>query len=360
MPKKQARSTWGTKRKSGNNSWELRYTVNGVRRAEYFRGTSKEADRRLAELRIQYEGISEESLTLATFWSAYYEKELDEKAPQTQSEYRRVWKNDIEPMFGDKKLDAISPREIQTWLDGMTKSKAKHSKAVLSSMLSRAFALDLVDDNVCQRRYRMPKNNGRMRSHDVYTDEEMQEIFYACTEEVWEPAFILAAFGGASREESMGVKVSEISFDNGFAIIPIQRGVQRVDGRVIVNERTKNEYRERVLVIPKPYSWRLRQIVDEKLSNGDTWLMDDGFGNVLCPNNICQGVYKRWFIGKPYRYVTFGNLRKSYATAMQTKGMDNLGLSNMLGHSQLSTTYRHYDQPTIEQKMRQINRLDNN
>lgn len=346
-----ARSSWGSLRPKSKGVWELRYTVGSHQRSETIRGTKKQAERRLSELRIKYEN----KLTMPTttqFWKNWYVSYMDSTlAPQTRSEYRRTWSNDIQPIFGDLLLYEITPRMVQDWLTPMTKSKAKHCKACLSSILSRAFALDFIDDNVAQRRYVMPTTTGRSRSMDTYTLPEMVEIFNACHGEIWEPAFILAAFGGASREESMSPRLSEIQFDaEGNATVPILRGIQRLDGKIVVTEKLKNKYRERNIVIVPPFSYRLREIVYDYMNRGYIWLMDDGMGNVLCPNNVCQGTYKRWFIGKPYRYVTFGNLRKSFATSMVANGMDGLAIANILGHSQLTTTHQHYNNLQEDQK----------
>lgn len=242
----------------------------------------------------------------------------------------------------------------------VVKGKATHSKATLSSILSRAFALGLIDDNPAQRRFVMPKTAARKRSADKYTQDELDVIFKDCRGEIWEPAFILAAFGGASREKAMSPLLDEITFLNSFAVIPIVRGVQRVSREVIVTEKPKNKYRERTLLIRPPYSFRLKEIADEYKERGYKWLMDDGLGGVLCPNRMADGAYKRWFLDKPHRYVLFGNLRKSCGTALSAAGMDGLAISDMLGHNQLNTTYAHYDQMSIEQKMGLIMRVMGN
>lgn len=281
-------------------------------------------------------------------------------APSTIDGYKRVYAHDVAPLFGNTPLKEISARKIQEWLLSMPKATAKHAKAVLSSILSRAFAIDLVDDNVAQRRYRYPQQAKRDRSAATYTQIEMDEIFRSCHGEIWEPAFILSAFGGASREEAMSPRLDEITWEGPYAVIPIVRGIQRINRQIVIHEKPKNKYREREIIIAPPYSLRLREIVNEYRSFGYTWLMDDGFGNVLCPNNIANGSYKRWFINKPYRYIPFGNLRKSYAAAMNAKGVDGMAISNMLGHNQLSTTYAHYDQLKRDQKIQILNNLMGN
>ena len=47
-----SRSTFGSIRKRGDNCWELRWTVKGKRYSENVRGTKKQAETRLAEIRL--------------------------------------------------------------------------------------------------------------------------------------------------------------------------------------------------------------------------------------------------------------------------------------------------------------------
>lgn len=354
MPKKQARSTWGSKRKRGENYWELRYSVGKERCNESFRGTAKEADRRLAELRIRYEG-ADEQLTLSQFWRIIYEPEMPIRlAESTIPGYTRVWYKDIEPTFGDTLLSDISPRSIQEWLSPMTRGKAKHAKAVLSAILSRAFAMEYIDDNPAQRRYVMPKLQAPgQRSKDIMTLPQLVDVFEAGRGQSWEAAYILAAFGGASREESMSPKPSEIQRVGEYAVVPIVRGVQRLEREVKVLEWTKNEHRQRDLIIPPPYSHRLLELAQEAESRGDEWLTDDGFGWPIDPNLIADR-FKKWFIGKPYKFVPFGNLRNSYGTVMETLGIDSMMVSKIMGHSQPTTFYKNYFRPSTADKMKAI------
>lgn len=323
---------------------------------EELRGTAKEADRRLAELRIKYEGATDH-MTLDQFWTSYYAPEMDERlAASTTPGYRRVYNVDIKPRFGDTPMDDIKPRDIQEWISVMTNGKAKAAKRILSAILGRAFALGYVDDNVAQRRFVYPKAKAKgQRSKEVFGLAELDGVFREAKGEVWEGAYILAAFGGASREEACGVKLDEISFAQGYAIVPIVRGVQRLDSEVKVLDWTKNEHRQRDLVIPPPYSMRLRELVAERKRDGDVWIADDGMGGPMNPNTMAKR-YRDWFAIHPYKYVPFGNLRNSYGTMMESLGVDGMMVSKLLGHSQPSTFYKHYFRPSTEDKLDAINR----
>lgn len=350
-----ARSTWGhidEKKKGPDGIYLIRYTVGGKKKSETVRGSLSDAERRRAELRIKYEGVTTE-ITLAQFWKTVYLPEIQQElAPSSVAGYCQNWTHDIAPAFGSMLLRDITPLAIQSWLSEMPRGTAKHAKSVLSAMLSRALALEMVDDNAAQRRFVMPREgSGRKRTRDIYSKDELDEIFGLCGGEPFEAPFILAAFGGASREEAMSPLADEVEDMDGFAVVPIVRGVQRLGGEVVVTEKPKNRFREDFAVVPPPYSHRLFELRDEALARGDAWLTDDGFGNPVDPNTMANSQWKRWFLDKPMRYIPFSNLRNSYATWVHAEGLDGLMASKMMRHSQPGTTYRDYDRPSPEQKI---------
>lgn len=59
-----ARSSWGSKHQKSKGVWELRYTVAGKPKSETLRGTAKDTDRPLGELRLRYEGATADPRTI--------------------------------------------------------------------------------------------------------------------------------------------------------------------------------------------------------------------------------------------------------------------------------------------------------
>lgn len=357
-----ARSTWGSIRKRGKDYYEIRYTVEGRQCSEYFHGTLAQAERRKAELRIEYEDCLGANLKVRTYWRLDFWPACESLAPSTKHEYERVYRKDIEPKWGDRVMRSIKAAEVQEWLSGMTYGKARSARAVMRAMFNAAANGEKIDRNVMSRKFKMPKKRAPGgRSRDVYNADELDLIFEECEGELWEPAYILAAFGSAAREEAMSPLLDEIEFPEFsgeiWAVVPIRRGVQRLAGEVLVLEYTKTEYRERSLVVPPPYSLRLREIVEDKVEAGDAWLMDDGFGWPMCPNNMATA-YKRWFLGRAMPYAPFSNLRNSYSTMMHAKGIDLLMVSKIMGHSQPVTTYTSYDRPSVSEFVQVIRRAN--
>ena len=348
-----ARSAWGSIRPRGKGVWQIRYTVGGRPASETVRGTKRDAERRRAELWVKY-GDKEAPMDLLEFWVGTYEPWMRETlAPKTCENYLSIWKAHILPEFGHVTLRDIRSSDVQRWLLEKTHATARHAKAALSSILSRALVLDLVDDNVAQRRFQMPsKDTSRRVDKSVYKKHELEEIAAACKGEMWE-GFLLAAFGGGQRSEVCGVRLDEIEEVDGYAVAPVNRSVHYAEREVKIKDSAKNEYRETFLIVAPPHSGRVFEIRDEGLSRGDEWLCDDGFGNPTNPAWVSEA-YKRWFATQPYKYLPFLNLRPSYATWMRDEGHNADDVSSLMRHASTDMLKKVYDRPDAKGLIKRI------
>lgn len=347
-----ARSSWGSIRPRGKGVWQIRYTVGGKPRSETVRGAKRSAEKRKAELFLEY-GDRAAPMRLSEFYDRFFRPWMEsELAPKTAESYDSQWRNHIKGDFGDMMLEDIKPRGIQDWLLAMTYSVAKHAKVVLSSIMARAFALELIDDNPAHRKFQMPdKATSRRISDDVYTHDELDRLAEACKGEPWEGCFIFAAFGGGQRSETCGIRLDEVEEIEGCAVAPVRRGVHYIDGEVVIWNHAKNEYREEFIVVTPPHAKRALEFVQEAIGNGDIWLCDDGFGQPMNPMTMTQN-YQRWFARQPFRYIPFKNLRPSYATWMRDEGYSVDDVSRLLRHSTDAMLKRIYDRPRAESLVR--------
>lgn len=338
------RSSWGSIRNRGRNIWQIRYTVGGRPRSETVRGIKSKAEKRLAELRVMYEG-RQAPMTLKQFWAEIFVPWMDgELALKTRETYHCQWDNHIKQVFGDRFLDEIRSSDIQKWLLTMTYQTAKHSKAVLSSIFSRACALDLVESNVVHRKFQMPpRDTSTVKDKSIYTLEELEDLSTLCKGEVWELAFLFAAFGGGQRSEVCGIKLEEIENVDGYAVAPIKRAVHYSNKEIKIEPHAKNEYRETFVIVAPPHAGRIFEVIKDYLAQGHVWLCDDGFGQPMNPMMVTK-TYSRWFKTQSVRYIPFMNLRPSYATWMRDIYGDEV-VSKLLRHSSVEMLKQVYDRP---------------
>lgn len=348
-----ARSTFGSVRERSKGVWQLRYNASGKACSETVRGSRKDAERRLAELQVQYSDIplASAEMTVAVFWNAVCEQALKERVQATTlSGYASMYNNHILPNFGDVPISQVTYPQVQKLLSSLSYGSARSCKRVLSVIWTEAEKHNLIDINIMRKKYVMPKKSGGVKrevNDDVYSMDELNYIFNACRGEFWEPAYIMSAFGGMRREEAAGIKVGEIDYAEGVAICQIARTVVRISGLTIVKDEAKTDASKRVVTIIEPYASRLIELQAEAYDEGFTWMMDDGFGEVLNPERI-SNTFKRWIDAQGLRYIPWKNLRNSYATALHEQGVDLSMIAKMLGHKTMHVTYRHYDKPKID------------
>jgi len=103
------RSSWGTIRERQKGVWQLRYIVDGEEQSETVRGTRKQAEDRLASLRIQYAGFTEAAseITLGAFWRDYFLESTKDLAQSTQRGYRDTYACHIAPKFGSRIMSRV-------------------------------------------------------------------------------------------------------------------------------------------------------------------------------------------------------------------------------------------------------------
>lgn len=73
----------------------------------------------------------------------------------------------------------------------------------------------------------------------------------------------------------------------------------------------------------------------------------------------CLGKYKRLLAQASLRDFTFHALRHTFATRCIESGFDVKSLSEILGHASVNITLQRYVHPSMEQKQRQMNLLEN-
>lgn len=357
-------STWGNITKRKNGTYRLRYPIaydaeTGKRiiASETIHGTKKEAETRLAELRIQY-ACDEHlplSLTVETFWVRHYFPYIQKTlAPSTVRGYASSYECHIKPTWGKFAMEDISVSAMKNWLQSMTYGAAKKQLSTMRAMFNYAEDEELIKRNVMNRRFRLPsKNTARKNNDQIHDKETLDAILEDCRDEFWEAGFIVSAFGGLRREEAFGIKKNEIIFNGDHAIVPVNRTVQRISGRIVISDEeetspeTKTPESKRLAVIVHPYAQRLKEIMDDPEREGDIWMLDDGFGEPIDPERAAKA-YMRWYLYKPYCYIPWKNLRSSYATMLHQQCVPIETIAKLLGHTNVSTTYKYYEKPNVE------------
>lgn len=361
------RSSWGSNSPARRKGYRvLRYWADthdgtGYRRhCETYRGSKRDGDRRLAEIRV----LHADDRPVPTLGQAYdlwfmpdMRRRLDEylrdprpgkrgelMKPGTFKQAESTWRNHVGPALSGVPVGDIRYADVQDLLDGKTEQTAQRCKSMIRGILRMCVLNGAVESNVCDNSFRMPSRSEK-RDDGIWTLEELDEALWPA---VWgrpcEPAFIMCAFASCRTGEAMSPMISEIErVEVGgvvMASVPILRQVSN-GGVVSASGDLKNRWSPRPVVVPPPWSERVLQLRDEGAARGEVWLSDNGFGDPLNQNRMRYDFDRALdAAGIPRRQ--FRALRRSWRSWIATMGISPEILEKMMGHVGDGTTGRHY------------------
>ena len=165
-----------------------------------------------------------------------------------------------------------------------------------------------------------------------------------------------ALFTGVRIGELCGLRWEDIDFENGY--VHIRRTVERIADlesksrktKIIITE-PKTENAERIIPLPSCLLEYIRQF---RLS-GEKYLLTSTHRPT--EPRVYYAKYKKFLRKNNLGKFTFHELRHTFATHCVEMGFDVKSLSEILGHSNVTTTMNLYVHPTMQMKKRQMEML---
>ena len=377
MPRKrrQTRAAWASIAQVDESRWRIRFwgtDAGGTyrRMSRTVRGSRMDAERVRSELMLEH---SEDAPcpTVAQAWERWVLPDLERRVEgedisvRTMTAYRRAWDADVSPRWGAVQCDAVRPLDVQQWLLELGLSQAKRALQILTLVLDYAVRYELTGHNAARERYIMPsKATVRQRDKGVWTLDELGEVWRAVRSNArWmEPAFLIAAFGGARVSESVGPLAGEIermdvdvALPAGrleymdvdgvpLALVPIVRQVTKETG---VSDRLKTEGSRRTAIVPGRAALAL---MDAAAALPADWpLTHDGAGGWTSRDRLNRAWRNDVLPALPedQRHI-FQNLRNSWQTNCRwTLGMPPYYVEALMGHVGKGVTGTYYDRPQV-------------
>lgn len=358
MPKRKRRRSWGSIDSMTKTKHVLRYMANtpeGRKRvSRTFNGTYREACFELSRLEVEHSD-DRPVPTVGEAYRMWYVPWLDRRVADgrtkdnTRRAYTICWDNVVAPEWADVPVDSIQPERAQRWLLTLSVGNANHAIVVLRKVLDFALQYELVESNKFRLPYEMPTRKATVRRSGTYDLKRAESVLERLRGSIAEPAYILAAFGGARPGESLGVRSTEVSLVEShgikLVIVPIVRRMEKTGDLPMPDGDLKNPQSVRTAVIPEPYGIRLHGIALQRIADGSEWLSDRGDG---LPLNI-NGLKRAWEAEAGEDAVPFANLRNSWRTFAQYEwGVDFDTLEFLMGHVIPGVTGKHYLRPTVD------------
>lgn len=195
----------------------------------------------------------------------------------------------------------------------------------------------------------------------VLSREETQLLSSYCQSNVNSEtlAIYLSMYTGMRLGEICGLKWEDIDFDKG--LIYVSRTVQRIENENNEESKTckmvfepKTQSSKRIIVMADFLNEYLRAYKFFIRYQSDHYIISNSL-EIPEPRNI-QRKFKR-ICKKLDIDLNFHSLRHSFATNCISYGVDMKALSEILGHSSISTTMNLYVHPSLEYKREQMNKI---
>jgi len=352
MPRRK-RSAWASITKVDDATYRIRYwgkDAKGTYRrlSRTVRGSRKDAERVRAELMLAHSDDAP-CPTVGYVWRTYALSDMErmvedgDMAPLTKRTHETAWRLHVAPRWDDVPCDAVRPLHIQQWISGLGYSQAQTGCSVLTRIMDYAVRYELVAHNPMRERYLMPsKSTVERQDKGIWTLQELRGVWARVRGLWWEPAFILAAFGGCRLGESMSPLARDVEGRDvdgvPVALVPIT-GQVAASGTEVVRTKTKQSVRT-VVIVGRP-ALRLREIA---ASIPPDWpLTNDGMGGHQRQSRLKES-WRQMRMEHQYR-----NLRNGWQTWMRwDMKVEPRFIESMMGHKLPGVTGAHYDRPTPE------------
>lgn len=358
MPRNRRRSSWGSAVEVRRGVWRLRWWQDGKRCSETVEGTRRQADRRLAELRVAVGESSGGTMTLRAAYEKWWLPDARDRvadgsyAKNSLKTAQSLWSVHVEPRWGSVAVGQIRPQAVQEWLLTLTSQTAAKSRSLMRQVLDFCVLYEALGTNQLEKRYRMPKADATVKDMDkgIYSLEELGAVARAVRGLPIEGAVLLAAFGSARVGESLGLMANEVRLTESMglpvAVAPVVRQVDNRTGEP--TEALKTPQSRRPLVVPGPLGVRLARVAEEAAARGDVWLVDDGLGRPY-RQRVYNLAFDRAMKAAGVPRHSPGRLRNSWQTYMHWDlGVPSEVIEKLMGHKGKTITEQHYDLPDEE------------
>lgn len=285
--------------------------------------------------------------TLGQHLTAWLERrERDGMRPSTARMYRRYIEQDISPAIGAIKVAELRRHHVdgfvqQLQADGRGVPTIHRIHATLSSALSAAERLDLVDSNVAAK-IALPKaKHVRMI---IWEPGQVTAFLDSIDQHRLSALFELAVFTGLRRGELAGLRWVDVDLPKRELTVRQQR--VQLGGEVVVGAVKTNSGQDRRVALADGavgavIAWQMQQAA-ERRAWGEAW-QDSGYvftredGSPLRPETISD-VFKAAVTRAGLPPASFHSLRHVHASLMLASGVSLAIVSKRLGHSTITIT----------------------
>ena len=297
--------------------------------------------------------------SLGEYLDSWFEIQSQSKWEFKTSEHNALDINRyIKPVLGQIRIDLLTPEIItKAYAEirkahNLSESSMLHVHAVLKSALKRAIMMKKIIVNPMDGVEAPRPRLGKMR---VLSGKEMQTLLQAITSEPveWRAMWQVTLLTGLRQGEVLGLTWDNVDLSTGE--IRVVQQLQRQTNRGLVIKNLKTDIDSRTIILTKENISELRKWKIEQSAlklQLHSWgehdlVFTNSVGKALEPRRTAR-MWADLLNRSGIEHIKLHGARHSFATWAIQNGIDVKVVSHYLGHKDLRTTLKIYQQITSE------------
>ena len=327
--------------------------------------TPKQVEKELNRQAVMFEeacmrGFQSKAVKFETFAEEWFEEYAKPNLRNTTYERLLQLRKRVYAAIGHLRMDKISPRQIQAFMNALSKEGAnertgkplapktiRHNLSFISDVFSYAVKMGVVSENPCTK-VTIPK--GEVKEKQIYSQEELELLLNKLIDEPtkYRAFFYLISYTGLRRSEMLGLEWKDIDFEHN--VISVRRTSNYTAERGTYTDTTKTKRSQRALKISPFIMNILKQLKEEQdeeaLRLGSKWVDTDRlfvkWNGEEMNNQTPYGWLKEFCEKNDLPFYGLHSFRHFAASALISAGLDVTTVSGALGHSNYVTTLNVY------------------
>ena len=330
-----SRSQFGTIQQVKPDKYRIFWQQGGRKRSETVHGSREDAEIALARHKIDAKGAVSD-VRMSDYWKIAVEPTFWSLSERTEYDYRRLWRVELEPRFGNSRFSELNWRFVERNLQEIASPAVQRDCCrLLKKVCNLAVRDGLLLVNPVDRSIRLKPH--RKREKVVYTPSELPEIFERGMRYKHFYCVLLEIGGGLRHEEACAVTQGDLEpFEQGgrrYVAVKVDKALTSVGGKKVLKD-VKNGFSVREAVIGEPFASRLLSIAD-RLPAADPMTYQAN------PITISRN-WKRYCANNGIRHAPFSDMRTMFSTLHAEAGSIDSLVSLAMGHSGWTTRSRNY------------------
>jgi integrase len=353
----------GTIYKRADGRWCASLSIGKGKRKHFLSKSRTDAERWLtAERRKRDDGLPVvvERETLSLFLQRWLQAIKPSIRERTWVRYEQYVRLHVPHEIGKLYLDKLAPQHLQRLyaerIDaGLSRTTVHHLHAMLHRALHQAVRWNLVARNVADL-----VDPPRPEHHEIttLTPAQASKLLAAAEGDRLEALYVVALTTGMRQGELLGLRWRDVDLDR--AAVQIRGTMQATsEGLRFAETKTRGSRRQVYLTdraVDALRQHRKRQ-AEERLRMGAAWEDNDlvfanQVGKPIPASNLLRRSFEPLLKRADLPRIRFHDLRHSAATLLLEQGIHPKIVSEMLGHTRISTTLDLYSHvtPTMQRQ----------